>query len=359
MPSINLDSASDEILINQENFLEYALDRGFGEIHFKVCPKTQLQAIVAIHSTTLGPALGGCRFIEYPNTFTGLYDVMRLARGMSYKAALVGLPLGGGKAVIMKPKGEFNRRELFLSFGDFVNSLGGRYVTAIDSGSTLEDMDTINERADYVASLSKQNGEPSYCTATGVLKGIQAAVKFRLEKESLEGLHIAIQGIGKVGYSLASYLHELGAKLTVSDVNQEMTDKAKNELGANVVDTETIHRTDCDVFSPCALGGIINDSTIHELNTSIVAGAANNQLARAYHGHILHENKILYATDYVINAGGLIYAESLYNNRPQGEANKMVENIYHSLLTIFDRSKSENRPCSEIADKIAREKIEQ
>lgn len=357
MPSIELDSSTDEVLINQENFIEYAMQRGFGDIHFKVSEKCNFQSIVAIHSTKLGPALGGCRFIEYPNTFSALYDVMRLARGMSYKAALVGLPLGGGKGVIIKPKGDFNRRDLFLQFGEFVESLGGRYITAIDSGSTLDDMDTLHEKTNYVASLSKKNGEPSYCTATGVLKGVEAAVKFKLGKDSLEGLHIAIQGIGKVGYSLATYLHEMGAKLTVSDVNEAMCDKAKQELGATVVHTKDIHRTECDVFSPCALGGAINDTTIHELNTSIIAGAANNQLARAYHGHILHENGILYATDYVINAGGLIYASSLYHDTKPSIASKQVENIYHSLLAIFERSKKENRPCSEIADKIAREKL--
>jgi leucine dehydrogenase len=357
MPTIELDSPNDEVLINQENFIDYAMQRGFGDIHFKVCEKSGLQSIVAIHSTKLGPALGGCRFIEYPNTFSALYDVMRLGRGMSYKAALVGLPLGGGKGVIIKPKGSFNRRELFLQFGEFVDSLGGRYITAVDSGTTLEDMDTLHEKTEYVASLSKQNGEPSYCTATGVLKGIEAAVKFKLGKDTLEGLHIAIQGIGKVGYSLATYLHEMGAKLTVSDVNNAACEKAKIELNATVVDSDQIHRVDCDVFSPCALGGTINDTTIHELNTSIVAGAANNQLARAYHGHILHENGILYATDYVINAGGLIYASSLYHQTKPSIASKQVENIYHSLLAIFERSKTENRPCSEIADKIAREKL--
>lgn len=357
MLSMELDNTSDEVLINQENFIEYAMQRGFGDIHFKVCEKTNLQSIIAIHSTKLGPALGGCRFIEYPNTFSALYDVMRLARGMSYKAALVGLPLGGGKAVIIKPKGAFDRRQLFLQFGEFIESLGGRYITAIDSGSTLDDMDTLHEKTNYVASLSKQNGEPSYCTATGVLKGIEAAVKFKLNKDSLADLHIAIQGIGKVGYALATYLHEMGAKLTVSDVNEAICAKAQKELNATVVNSDEIHRVDCDVFSPCALGAIINDTTIHELNTSIIAGAANNQLARAYHGHILHENGILYATDYVINAGGLIYASSLYHDTKPSIASKQVENIYHSLLAIFERSQKDNRPCSEIADKIAREKL--
>ncbi len=357
MSSIELDSSSDTLFINQEKIFDYALQKGFGDLHLKLCPKTGLQAIVAIHSTKLGPALGGCRFIEYANPFTALYDAIRLARGMSYKAALVGLPLGGGKAVILKPKGSFDRREYFLKFGEFVESLGGRYITAIDSGTSLSDMDIVNEKTRHVASLSKDNGEPSYCTATGVLKGIEAAVKYKLNRNNLEGLTVAIQGIGMVGYTLATYLHKMGVRLIVSDIKAENCKKAENELGAKVVSSETIHQSECDVFSPCALGAIINDTTIHELNTPIIAGAANNQLARTYHGNILHEKGILYATDYVINAGGLIYASSLYNKTEPKLANEQVNNIYHSLLNIFQRSEEENIPCSEIADKIAREKL--
>ncbi len=357
MSNIEVDSTDDDILINQENFLEYALQRGFGDVHFKVDEQSGMLAIVAIHSTKLGPALGGCRFIEYPYPFAALYDAMRLARGMSYKAALVGLPLGGGKAVVIKPKGDFNRTRYFTAFGEFVESLGGRYITAIDSGTTLNDMDIIHEKTDYVASLSKDDGEPSYCTATGVLKGIEAACQFKLGKSSLEGLHVAIQGIGKVGYTLATYLHEMGATLTVSDINEQRCEKAKSELGATVVDNNDIHKIECDVFSPCALGAVINDKTVHELNTPIIAGAANNQLARTYHGHIIHEKGILYATDYVINAGGLIYASSLYHKTEPSIANEQVNNIYHSLIDIFKRSKEENQPCSEVADKIAREKL--
>lgn len=354
---VDIDNASNNLLINQENFIEYGMQRGFGDIHIKMCPKTGLQAIIAIHSTKLGPALGGCRFIEYPTPFAALYDAMRLARGMSYKAALVGLPLGGGKAVILKPSMAFDRKKYFESFGEFVESLGGRYITAIDSGTTLEDMDTIHSQTNYVASLSKQNGEPSKCTAHGVLRGIEAAVTIQLKRNTLDGVHVAVQGIGKVGFALAQLLHDQGARLTVSDVNAEACLKAKEMLGATVVDNALIHQVECDVFSPCALGGIINDKTIHDIKATIIAGAANNQLARAYHGHLLHEKGILYAPDYVINAGGLIYAASLYNKTEQKVANQQVSNIYNSMLTIFERARKDNTPCSVIADTIAQEKL--
>lgn len=353
----DIDNSLDDILINQENFIEYGMQRGFGDIHIKICPETGLQTIIAIHSTKLGPALGGCRFIEYASPFAALYDAMRLARGMSHKAAVVGLPLGGGKAVIIKPKGDFDRKAYFNSFGKFVDSLGGRYITAIDSGTTLEDMDQIHTQTSYIASLSKDNAEPSSYTSTGVLKGLQAAVHHKLGKTDLTGLHVAIQGIGKVGYGLAKALHELGAKLTVSDINQQACHQAEQELGANVVDNQLIHKVECDVFSPCALGGIINDTTINELNTAIIAGAANNQLARSYHGHVLHEKGILYAPDYVINAGGLIFASSFYFKNEASIVQSQIDNIYNSMQNIFERSSLENVPCSVIADKIAEERL--
>lgn len=357
MSGIDVDNNFDEILINQENFIEYGFQRGFGDIHIKMCPKTGMQAIIAIHSTKLGPALGGCRFIEYPTPFAALYDAMRLARGMSHKAAVVGLPLGGGKGVIVKPTKSFDRKAYFESFGEFVDNLGGRYITAVDSGTTLEDMDNIHTKTKHIASLSKDNAEPSTYTSSGVLKGIQAAVLHKLGKDSVEGLHIAIQGVGKVGYDLAQQLHQLGAKLTVSDINQAACERAESELGASVVDNQHIHKIDCDVFSPCALGGVINDTTINELNTSIIAGAANNQLARSYHGHVLHEKGILYAPDYVINAGGLIFACSFYYQSEASVVDSQINNIYNSMLNIFDRSNAENVPSSVIADTIAEEKL--
>ena len=282
---------------------------------------------------------------------------MRLARGMSYKAALVNLPLGGGKAVIMKPRHAFDRNAYFNQFGRFVNELNGRYITAVDSGTTIEDMDIIGEQTRYIASLSKHNGEPSPFTAKGVLRGIEAAVYIKLGKSSLSGLHVAIQGLGKVGFYLAKYLHELGVRLTVADINQQAVQNAVSQFGAQAVAIDDIHKIECDVFAPCALGAIVNDISINQLQTSIIAGAANNQLARAYHGNALHKKGILYATDYVINAGGLIYAASRYFETPEHEVYNQVDKIYDSLLTIFERSLKDDVPSSEIADTIAQEKL--
>lgn len=340
-----------------EDFLNYAMEHGFGDLHFKVDPATGMQAIIAIHSTKLGPALGGCRFIEYPDINSAIYDAMRLARGMSYKAALVNLPLGGGKSVIIKPPTPYNREAYFHAFGRFVNELGGRYITALDSGTQLSDMDIIAEHTPFIASLSRHNGDPSPYTARGVFKGIEAAVQFKLGKNSFEGLHVAIQGLGHVGYLLAKHLHEANARLSVADINSEVVDRAVKEFNATPVSTDSIHTIPCDVFAPCALGAIINDISINQLQTTIVAGAANNQLAHSYHGKRLHESGILYATDYVINAGGLVFAASKYYNTPETQVNEQIEGIKHSLLEIFQRSQDENKPTSEIADTLAQEKI--
>lgn len=340
-----------------ENFLDYAMSHGFGDLHFKVDPATGMKAIIAIHSTKLGPALGGCRFIEYPDLDSAIQDAMRLARGMSYKAAHIGLPLGGGKSVIIKPKGPFDRTAYMHQFGKFVNELNGRYITALDSGTLLSDMDTIAEHTDYVASLSKYNGDPSPFTAKGILRGIQAAVACQLGKNSLEGLHIAIQGLGHVGYGLAGLLHEQGVRLSVADVSSEAVDSAVKAFGAKAVSTDSIHQVACDVFSPCALGAILNDQTIPQLQTTIVAGAANNQLAHAYHGRQLHELGILFAVDYVINAGGLIFAASKYLHTSETQVQENIEKIYSSLTAIFQRSKEEDTPTNEIADAMAKEKL--
>lgn len=282
---------------------------------------------------------------------------MRLARGMSYKAASVNLPLGGGKSVIIKPKGSFDRKAYMHRFGEFVNEMNGRYITALDSGTELPDMDTIYEHTPYVASLSKHNGDPSPYTAMGVLQGIQSAVAFKLGKDSLRGLHIAIQGLGHVGYALARELHDLGARLTVADISPEAVNMAVQELGATAVSTDTIHKVPCDVFAPCALGAIINDLSIPQLQTTIIAGAANNQLAHGYHGKILHEKGILFAVDYVINAGGLIFAASKYLNTPEEQVKDQIDGIYTSLTEIYNRSAKENLPTNEIADTMAQEKL--
>lgn len=343
--------------VTEDDFLDYALSHGFGDLHFKVDPETGMKAMIAIHNTKLGPALGGCRFIEYPDIFAAINDAMRLARGMSFKAASVNLPLGGGKSVIIKPKGPFDRTAYMHQFGKFINELNGRYITALDSGTVLSDMDTIAEHTPYVASLSKYDGNPSPSTATGVLRGIQAAVAFKLKKDNLKDVHIAIQGLGQVGYNLAKNLHALGAKLTVADISPASVQKAVEEFGAKAVDTTEIHRVPCDVFAPCALGAIINDQTIPQLQTTIIAGAANNQLAHTIHGKKLHEKGILFATDYVINAGGLIFAASKYLHTSEEKVSQQIDGIYTSLTEIFKQSAEKNIPANEIADTIAKEKL--
>lgn len=341
--------------IDMDNFLLYAEEHNFGDIHFKVDPKTGLRAIVAIHSTKLGPALGGCRFIEYPDTGAALYDVMRLARGMSYKSACAGLPLGGGKSVILKPKQIADRKAFFESFGDFVQSLGGRYITADDSGTGIAEMDIINQRTPYVASGSRLESEPSPYTAYGVKHGIDAAVLFKLKKNSVEGLHVAIQGAGKVGYYLGKALVESGARVTVADVNMEACEKAKRDFGAEVVSVNDIHRIICDVYAPCALGASLNEQTIPEIRATIVAGAANNQLAHHIHGKELFDRDILYAPDYVINAGGVIHCAYQYDHKMVENREQQIERIYDTLLTVFERSARENQSTDVIADRMAEE----
>ncbi|ARB92181.1 Leu/Phe/Val dehydrogenase [Legionella longbeachae] len=343
--------------IADDDFLDYALSHGFGDLHFKVDPETGMKAIIAIHNTKLGPALGGCRFIEYPNTQAAVKDAMRLARGMSFKAASVNLPLGGGKSVIIKPRESFDRAQYMHQFGKFVHELNGRYITALDSGTELKDMDIIAEHTPYVASLSKYDGDPSPSTARGILRGIQAAVAFKLGKDSLNGIHVAVQGLGHVGFLLCKHLHELGAKLTVADVSPAAVERAVTQFGAKTVSTEQIHKVPCDVFAPCALGAVINDLTLPQLQTTIIAGAANNQLAHTYHGKKLHDNSILFAVDYVINAGGLIFAASKYLHTPEEQINEQIDAIYTHLMEIFTRSAKENLPTNEIADNLAQEKL--
>ncbi len=340
---------------HEDDFLEYALQHQFGNIHCKVDPETGMKAIIAIHNTNLGPALGGCRFIEYDNSRAALFDAMRLARGMSYKSAIAGLPLGGGKSVIIKPKTAFDRAAYFHVFGKFVQELNGQYITALDSGTELSDMDIIAEHTPHVASLSCDDGNPARATTMGVLRGIQAAVAFQTQRDSLAGITVAIQGLGHVGYLLSQYLHDLGAKLIVADVDAARVSKVETEFGAQSVSTKDIHKVPCDVFSPCALGAVINDATIPEFQTKIIAGAANNQLAHAFHGQILHGKGILYAPDYVINAGGVIFACGKYFRTPEADVQKNVDRIGQSLTRVFTRSQQEQKPTSQIADQMAEE----
>lgn len=342
-------------LASSEDIFSYALNLRFGDLHCHVDPASGMRAIIAIHNTKLGPALGGCRFIEYTDLNLAFIDAMRLARGMSYKSAVAGLPLGGGKAVILKPKHAFDRHAYFHAFGQFVDSLKGVYITAMDSGTQLSDMDIIAEHTPFVASLSRNHSDPSHATTTGILRGIQAAVAFQKKQDHLENLTIAIQGLGHVGYSLGGMLHKLGAKLIVSDPEQSLTERARHEWNAHVVDCCDIHKVPCDVFSPCALGAILNDQTISELQTNIIAGAANNQLAQPRHGQRLHDLGIIYAPDYVINSGGVIFACGKYYQTDDQKIQQNLDHIGEVLSDIFARSRHENKPTSQIADAMAEE----
>ncbi|MDQ8039029.1 MAG: Glu/Leu/Phe/Val dehydrogenase dimerization domain-containing protein [Rickettsiella sp.] len=332
--------------------LSYAKSLGFGEIYFKIDEANQLYAVIAIHSTKLGPALGGCRFIAYSSIDLAIHDALRLAQGMSYKAALANLPLGGGKTVLMRPKQIADRKTYFQSLGSFVNDLNGRYIIAMDSGVTTTDMDSIALKTPYVVTTSSQ-GNPAPYTALGVLRGIQAAVKFRFNRDSLKGLHIAIQGLGHVGYNLATRLHKEGVHLTVCDPNKKLANHCGKNLEANVIKSEDIYSVECDIFSPCALGAILNDESISQLKTMIVAGAANNQLAEPRHAKLLQEKGILYTPDYVINAGGLIYAYTEYRNGHKEFVQQKIHGIYDTLLEIFKQADDKNKLPHEVANSMA------
>ena len=339
------------------DFMDYALEHEFSNIHCKIDAKTGMQAIIAIHNTNLGPALGGCRFIQYDNTQQAMYDAMRLARGMSYKSAIANLPLGGGKAVIIKPKGAYDHEAYMNCFGQFVESLNGTYITALDSGTQLSDMALISQHTSYIASLPQEIGDPAPSTASVVFRGIQAAVLFKLKRNQLNNIHVAIQGLGNVGYLLAQKLHAHGAKLSVADTNPLLVDRAVTEFGATAVNTKDIHKISCDVFSPCALGSILNNQSVNELQTSIIAGAANNQCANDTIGQILHAKEILYVPDYVINAGGVIFAAHKYLKTPQEQLQQNFEQIYATMLQIFDSSLQLNQPTQAIADALARKRL--
>lgn len=355
---LDSDLFADQTLMNDQVIFDYAQQLGYGEFHIKIDASTGLRAIIALHSTKRGPALGGCRLLEYSSIGSAFNDAIRLGYGMTYKTAISNLPLGGGKAVLLKPKIIPNRPAYFQSFGKFINSLNGRYITAVDSGTSITDMDVIASQTTYVTGTLAQGGDPSPHTTLGLRRGIEAAVKFQLKKDTLKGIRVAIQGIGHVGHNLCKELVQAGAEVTICDINQDAAIQTAKELGVALVPSEDIYDIDCDVFAPCALGGILNENTIRRLKASIVAGSANNQLAKPEDSDRLHQRNILYAPDYAINAGGVIFAYAQYSNTPFEEAQKKIENIYNTMLIIFERSKLENCPTAIIADQLAIERLE-
>ncbi len=328
-------------------------------LHFFQDEISGLRAIIAVHSTALGPAAGGCRRWTYASDADALTDALRLSRGMTYKNAVAGLKFGGGKAVILASDDAPKSPELYRAFGRAVDSLGGRYVTAEDVGCTVEDMRYVREQTKFVSGLPQSagdaGGDPSPWTALGCFQGIQAAAESRLDTDSLEGLRVAVQGVGHVGIYLCRLLHEAGAELIVSDVNQEHLDLIQAEMPVTVVAPSELLYADADVLAPCALGNILTSTTIPKLRAKIIAGAANNQLATAEDGTRLAERDILYAPDYVINAGGIIsVAAEYYGASSEDEVRGDVCRIRERLQAIFDEASSSGRPTNALADEMAR-----
>ena len=319
-----------------------------------------LKAIIAIHDTTLGPALGGTRMWNYATEEEAIEDALRLAKGMTYKNAAAGLNLGGGKTVIIGDPLKDKNEEMFRAFGRFIQGLNGRYITAEDVGTTVEDMDIIHEETNYVTGISEafgSSGNPSPVTAYGVYVGMKAAAKEAFGSDSLEGKTVAVQGVGNVAYTLCEFLHKEGAKLIVADINQKSVDRAVEAFGAVQVGVDEIYSQDVDIFAPCALGAIINDNTIPQLKAKVIAGSANNQLKDTKHGDLIHEMGIVYAPDYVINSGGVInVADELYGYNEE-RAMKRVAGIYNNIEKIFEISKRDGIPTYVAADRMAEERI--
>lgn len=315
------------------------------------------RGIIAIHDTTLGPALGGTRFWTYASDEDAIVDALRLARGMTYKNAVAGLNLGGGKAVMIGDNRTRQREMLFRAHGRFIESLGGRYITAEDVGTTTMDMDFVHMETNHVVGLAARSGDPSPVTAHGVFRAIQASARSRWGSDDLTGRHVILQGCGHVGYNLARELHEAGATLTVTDMDAERVKRVVDATGARAVDTSEIYDVQGDIFAPCALGGIINDDTLPKLRVEIVAGAANNQLLEERHGEALEDRGILYAPDYVANAGGVINVYGELRNWDQERALRKADEIYDTVLTVFEIAKQQGVPTYLAADRLAEQRL--
>jgi leucine dehydrogenase len=315
------------------------------------------RGIIAIHSTTLGPALGGTRFWHYASSDEAIVDALRLARGMTYKNAVAGLNLGGGKSVIIGDNKTTKRELMFRAHGRFVESLGGRYITAEDVGTSTHDMDFVHMDTNHVAGLAGRSGDPSPVTAHGVFRSIQASAKHRWGSDDLSGKTVTIQGCGHVGYYLAKELSEAGAKLIVTDIDTERARRVVDDFGAHGVALDEIYGAKADIFAPCALGGIINDTTLPLLKVEIVAGAANNQLLEPRHGDELEDKDILYAPDYVANAGGVINVYGELAGWDSSRALRQAAEIYDTVLHVFEIAKQDGIPTYQAADRLAERRL--
>ena len=316
------------------------------------------RGIIAIHSTTLGPALGGTRFWQYASDEDAIVDALRLARGMTYKNAVAGLNLGGGKSVIIGNNKTTDREMIFRAHGRFVESLGGRYITAEDVGTSTADMDFVHMETKNVSGLAGRSGDPSPVTAHGVFRAIQASAKERWGSDDLGTRTVSVQGCGHVGYYLAKELHEAGAKLIVTDIDAERVKQVVSEFGARPVGPEEIYAVQADVFAPCALGGIVNDTTLPQLRVEIVCGAANNVLLEERHGDLLEKKDILYTPDYVANAGGVINVYSELAGWSSARAFRKADEIYETVLKVFKIASTDKVPTYVAADRLAEQRIQ-
>ena len=335
----------------------------FGMNHEKILfcqdKKTGLKAIIAVHNTVCGPALGGTRMWNYVNDQAALTDVMRLSRGMTYKNSISGLNLGGGKAVIIGDSKTQKSPDLFKKFGEFVDLLAGSYITAEDVGISPQDMLYVYEKTNHVTGLPGKKGDPSPITAYGVYMGMKAALKFQTGSDNLKGKKIVVQGIGHVGLYLLDYLHKEGAEITVCDINAESVQKTVAKYGCNYIDPDKVYQVDMDIYSPCALGATINDSTIDQLKCSVIAGAANNQLMdEKIHGEILFKKGIVYAPDYLINAGGLMNVSIEFEGWNDDKSRRMIDKIYNTTLDIFALADEKGIPVNEATDILAERRLE-
>ena len=332
---------------------------GMGHEQLVICNDSaaDYRGIIAIHSTTLGPALGGTRFWQYGTDEEAIIDALRLARGMTYKNAVAGLNLGGGKSVIIGNNKTHDREMIFRAHGRFVESLGGRYITAEDVGTSTADMDYVHMETDYVSGLAGRSGDPSPVTAHGVFRAIQASAKERWGSDDLSTKTLSVQGCGHVGYYLAKELHEAGAKLIVTDIDPDRVKQVVSDFGARAVGPDEIYGVQADIFAPCALGGIINDKTIPQLKVEIVCGAANNVLLEERHGVELDKRGILYAPDYVANAGGVINVYSELAGWDSARAFRKADEIYDTILKVFKIAKTDKVPTYVAADRLAEQRI--
>jgi len=323
---------------------------------------TGLKAIIGVHNTVLGPALGGTRMWKYENEWEALNDVLRLSRGMTYKSAISGLNLGGGKAVIIGDAKTDKTPELIQAFGRYIHSLSGKYITAEDVGTTTPDMDLIREITPHVTGISESkggSGNPSPVTAYGVYMGMKAAAKYKFGSDSLSGKRILVQGTGHVGETLVKHLSEEGAIITVSDISQSRMEEVAKKYGATIYEGDDLYTADVDIYAPCALGATINDDTVYRIQAKVIAGAANNQLANEQiHGQVLRERGIAYAPDFLINAGGIINVYGEIVNYGKEEAMKRTENIYNTTIEIFDLADSKNLTTTQAAMAIAEKRID-